>query len=81
MIWVVIGNLFLSGFINCNTNALQSLAQLHGKFILSLLTLSADTGKSVNLLLESSLQPFLCPFPNLTACDNASRFKEESLLN
>jgi hypothetical protein len=30
---VVTGNLFVSGFINCNTNALQSLAQLHGKFV------------------------------------------------
>jgi len=33
VVCVVIGNLFLSGFINCNTNALQSLAQLHGKFV------------------------------------------------
>jgi len=33
LVCLVTRNLFLSGFINCNTNALQSLAQLHGKLV------------------------------------------------
>lgn len=40
---------WILGFINCNTNALQSLSQLHGKFIIYLLV------KSIVLIIISNI--------------------------